>query len=429
MSAARMMLALCIVGLLLAACSPRGYSPDPGGSWVGTITSEGDVTTVVNEKGSVWGGPGRLVEVASIGVSSGPDEYMLGRIGAVYQTDDEIYILDKSVAKVRVYDLAGTHLRSFGRRGQGPGELGSLLFDVTVDADGRIFVGDRTNRRINIYSAEGEPIDQIPLPGQVTCCVARLVLTDEGGMWMHVRASEPVSGTWREGVRVHTLTGPVGPTRWIPDLKYDRRVVRVSGAPANELEVVPFAARRVWTFGYDETLVVGTSDRYEFQMIGPNGSKTVVSRYWEPAPVTEDEVDYWRRMTTAALSWAEDLNWDGKNIPDHKPAYRAILPSTSGEWWLVREGFVAPSACTATPSEMLRVLETDPYAYPECLFGEMIIDVFDRAGRYLGTVDDFPFRHLNASIRGDSVVGVVEDDSGTVMVKRFRLLPPVQPSR
>ena len=38
------------------------------GTWVGTITTEGNVTTVINEAGSVWGGAATLVEEASIGV-------------------------------------------------------------------------------------------------------------------------------------------------------------------------------------------------------------------------------------------------------------------------------------------------------------------------------------------------------------------------
>ena len=49
-------------GILLAilahaiACSPETPELDADGTWVGTITTEGNVTTVVNESGSVWGG-------------------------------------------------------------------------------------------------------------------------------------------------------------------------------------------------------------------------------------------------------------------------------------------------------------------------------------------------------------------------------------
>jgi len=67
--------------MLLAAAvacggGDAGTSFDP--AWVGTITTEDKVTTVINESGSVWGGTATLVEEASIGVETGAPEYMFG---------------------------------------------------------------------------------------------------------------------------------------------------------------------------------------------------------------------------------------------------------------------------------------------------------------------------------------------------------------
>ncbi len=52
----RSILAVSVVALILVACGPQESAPDTEGTWVGTITTEGNVTTVVNESGSVWGG-------------------------------------------------------------------------------------------------------------------------------------------------------------------------------------------------------------------------------------------------------------------------------------------------------------------------------------------------------------------------------------
>ncbi len=57
----------------MVACGPQESSPDTNDSWVGTVTTEGNVTTVINESGSLWGGTATLVEEASIGVESGGD--------------------------------------------------------------------------------------------------------------------------------------------------------------------------------------------------------------------------------------------------------------------------------------------------------------------------------------------------------------------
>jgi hypothetical protein len=67
----RLLLATTV--LVAAACAPGTPVADSDGTWVGAITTEGDVTTVINESGSVWGGSALLVEEASIGVDAGED--------------------------------------------------------------------------------------------------------------------------------------------------------------------------------------------------------------------------------------------------------------------------------------------------------------------------------------------------------------------
>ena len=69
----RSIVAVSVVALVVAACVPQESSPGADGTWVGTITTEGNVTTVINESGSVWGGTARLVEEMSIGVDIGDD--------------------------------------------------------------------------------------------------------------------------------------------------------------------------------------------------------------------------------------------------------------------------------------------------------------------------------------------------------------------
>ena len=84
---------VAFVLLLHCACTPGPFDPADG-PWQGKITTEGNVTTVVNESGSVWDGMERLVEEASIGVDVGADEYMFGRVAGVWVTDDRVLVLD-----------------------------------------------------------------------------------------------------------------------------------------------------------------------------------------------------------------------------------------------------------------------------------------------------------------------------------------------
>ena len=62
-----------------------------------------------------------------------------------------------------------------------------------------------------------------------------------------------------------------------------------------------------------------------------------------------------------------------------------------------------------------------------CWRAAAIFDVFGRDGRYLGQVE--PPAELrpapsNPFVRGDRLYAVIEDEAGTIMVKRYRLVPP-----
>jgi len=74
----RLAVAATVVAFSLITCVSQEDAADSDCTWVGTITTEGNVTTVVNQSGSVWGGTAELVEEASIGVENGLDEYMFG---------------------------------------------------------------------------------------------------------------------------------------------------------------------------------------------------------------------------------------------------------------------------------------------------------------------------------------------------------------
>jgi sugar lactone lactonase YvrE len=70
---------------------------------------------------------------------------------------------------VHVFSPTGTLKRSWGVSGKGPGQF-HLPHGIAVAADGRVFVCDRENDRIQIFSPEGEVLDiwdQVQRPCQV----------------------------------------------------------------------------------------------------------------------------------------------------------------------------------------------------------------------------------------------------------------------
>jgi hypothetical protein len=66
-----------------------------------------------------------------------------------------IYISDGYVnARVAKYDRNGDWVKSWGKHGKGPGEF-NLVHSIASDARGLIYVGDRNNRRIQVFDGDG----------------------------------------------------------------------------------------------------------------------------------------------------------------------------------------------------------------------------------------------------------------------------------
>lgn len=170
--------------LVLSGCTG---SSAVGDGWVHETHQEGQVKTVRTVSGSVWGGTATLVEEASIGVLEGADEYMLGNVSSLCAYDGRIYLIDRQVPVIRMYDYDGTFIGNIGRQGGGPGEYDSPSSIRISPVDGTIFVRDGSQGRLNVYSADGESIDTWPLrSGYMTS--NQLVVTPEGHPYTYVWA-------------------------------------------------------------------------------------------------------------------------------------------------------------------------------------------------------------------------------------------------
>ncbi|HET8542449.1 MAG TPA: hypothetical protein VFL83_21425 [Anaeromyxobacter sp.] len=74
---------------------------------------------------------------------------------------------DRSSRKHRIeaFSLAGKHLRTIGTRGQAPGQF-NFPVDVDVGPDGRLYVADMLNFRVQILEADGTPVGVFGSAGQ-----------------------------------------------------------------------------------------------------------------------------------------------------------------------------------------------------------------------------------------------------------------------
>lgn len=92
----------------------------------------------------------------------GRDKLEEPRALAIDRKAQTIYVLNgtsrgSKAHRIDVFSLKGEHLRTIGKRGPGPGEF-NYPSALTLSPDGRIFVADMLNFRVQVLDGEGNPI-------------------------------------------------------------------------------------------------------------------------------------------------------------------------------------------------------------------------------------------------------------------------------
>lgn len=412
------------IGALLFASGGCSKRAAVDGDWQYVESIDGNVRTVRTVGGSVWGGTARLVEEASIGTADGPDEYLFGDIRGITVGSDRIYVLDRQVPAVRVYDLDGGYLFSFGRSGEGPGEFRDPSSIAAHPLDGRIFVRDSRTGRINIYSADGDPLDAFRIAS--TFNTSRpFTMTDDGTLYTMVLTNPGADVVeWRMGMAGYGPEGALPDT--IPAPQFDFEPWRIVGRTENSTRSsnVPFSPVTSWAMASNRAMVGGVSTDYRFEVRWPDGGKTVIERAWEKVPVQREEARWHEKVAT--LSMREQIPgwvWNGRAIPSHKPPFSTLVPDLSGRVWVGREG----------PGERVEGCAEDAeraidYWQNPCWRPSVNWEVFRMTGEYLGEVDVPEGLQLGigqgAYIKDDMVVVVFTDADDIPYVKRFRLVVP-----
>ena len=128
--------------------------------------------------------------------------------------DGLLYVLDTRPA-VTVLDPSDGHVvRTWGKHGTGPGEFNLTVpddnpgkGDIAVAPDGRVYVADGTNARIQVFTSKGEFLKQFGSAGagegQLGTGPSEIVAAPDGGIYVLAETSGPI-----------TKFSPDGKFRW-----------------------------------------------------------------------------------------------------------------------------------------------------------------------------------------------------------------------
>jgi len=413
-----------VASLVLTACGPAADS-GPAFELVATERMAGDTTIVRTESGSVWGEAARLTPEVSIGEMEGDLEYLLGRVVSIgVGADGTMYLVDSQVPELRAYDANGAYLATYGRPGEGPGELKGPDGGLAVLSDGRILVRDPGNGRIQTFTADGEADAEWGVVRGGFHTSSPLWSDREDNVYVNVLLDPDADvRDWRTGLARIQSNGMAADTLEPPDTGFESPTIEARVESKEGVSVstngVPFSASQNWALHPGGYFVHGISTSYALTLNKPNGPLRI-ERAYEAVPVAAGEREARERSITRNMrSMKPDWRWNGPAIPDEKPPYRDFYVGRDGRIWVqVHQAAHEEENPDFDPREE----DSQPTRWRE----PIVFDVFGEDGTYFGRVNtpDGFSNYPTPVFDRENVWAVTRDALGVQRLVRFRIDVP-----
>jgi hypothetical protein len=382
---------------MVAATMACGGTADAASTvWAGTAdTLPSGRVVVTNPATPLWsdGEAWTFTEELRIGSfdEGGPDSF--GQVIAL-DVDDygRIWALESQANEIRVFDAAGTHVRTVGRKGGGPGEFGGPAH-AEFGPDGNLWVPDPQNGRVSVVDTTGALVEEHRMDGGFFISPWPGGFDLEGRFYLPVPVM--VDGDYTLATVMHDLD--LNPLDTLPALVNPNPPERFElVSPDGEsrlIATVPFSPGLTTHLAPSGTMWGMMTGEYRLFEVDLNGDtlRTIRAAY-DPLPVTDVDRD----AALEGLSWFTDQGGriDGSKVPSVKPAAWNIFVDDQRRVWVNR------------------VTDNPP---------GQDYDLFDGEGRFLGPVE-FP-APLNSvrRVKGNNIYGVTRDDLGVPYIVRLRI--------
>ncbi|MCJ7487147.1 MAG: 6-bladed beta-propeller, partial [Candidatus Aminicenantes bacterium] len=270
--------------------------------WKGRIEKEGDVVVVKNPNKPLYGaGVFSLEQDLAIGGEDSAD-YVFAEISSVAVSGDgTIFVFDQKDMNIKVFDRDGKFPRTFGKAGEGPGELSMPNSIHCTDRD-EIVVVD-TSRRLSFFKLSGE-----------------FVRTVSAGSLNFVDARPDSKGNFLVYLMAREEENPRYELRKVDGGLKDLFAVESSPMPnAGRDGFNPFFPILRWALLSGDRVVCGYAEKYELRIHDAAGR--IVRKIQmdpDPVPVSKEDIDERTKGTPPALKQT-------MKIPKHYPAFRYFV--------------------------------------------------------------------------------------------------------
>ena len=377
--------------LLLASC----VSPDNPSSTVvrdsaGVLIAE----SPLEASGDQW--RLQLPPVLRIGRSEGGDDGpdLFGRIMQVVRlSSGDIAVAEGLAGEIRVFDDGGEHLRTFGRRGEGPGEFANLWTIAELPGDTIVAIDPRGGR-VSLFTSSGTFVRSFLIPRLPGASAPNVIgWLDDGTLLIDALTRSPSRDTRDQS------------THFLYAVDRDGEVLGTLGELAGQQlgrngYAMAFSGRAEFAAG-GNLAWYGHSSRFELVGHDRSGSvRRIVRMDRVPKAVTQAEIDESRAAVEESLRGmsgpaAERIR--ATEFSSTHPVHGRILSDEADNLWVERY-----------PSDAVEDSGTREW------------DIFDDEGRligYLATPGDFQITWIGAQL----VLGVHSDPLGVETVRMYRL--------
>jgi sugar lactone lactonase YvrE len=178
----------------------------------------GKLLRTMGKPGAPGGGPDRFTE---------PNAVLVAPDGSIFVAEGHTRGY-KGKPRIIKFDASGKFIKQWGTSGTGPGQLG-MPHALAMDSKGRLYVGDRDNNRIQVFTQDGELLGQLTQFGRPSgIAIDRndtIYVTDSESKEKNEYGHHP---GWKRGIRIGSLKDGIV-TDFIPDTFKDAEGSSTSG--------------------------------------------------------------------------------------------------------------------------------------------------------------------------------------------------------
>ncbi len=273
----------------------------------------------------------------------------------------KLFVLDSGENCVKIFDHYGKYIKTFGRKGNGPGEL-QQAFYMSIDPMDNIVIYDSGNLRFSKFNNKEVFINTIRFGGIIT----NFNISSSGDYYIETTEYDP--GGKKGGTLIKI-------SQFSPDLKTENIVdserildsIIIIKESTGKLIPVPFHPKLMWSLFPSGRILIARSEDYSLKIFSSDLKLINEIRHKaEQIKVTkQDNEKYFSNMMTSFISGrkvkSKTLGFDRKIVkfPIHKPYFSNI--------WIDQEGNI-----------LIQTLKTEDQ--------HVVFDIFTKEGDFLNKV-------------------------------------------